>query len=141
MISTNPYLHFDGNAEAAMTFYKRVLGGSFTIFSRYKDMQGSEKLSADDQQRFVHISLAVREGVVIMATDSLSSMGQKIVTGNNYHIHVQAETGAEADRIFEQLAEGGKVEMPMNMTFWGAYFGMCQDKFGVYWMINFSEQR
>ena len=76
-----------------------------------------------------------------MATDTLASMGQPLKAGNNFHIHLQAENEPEADRLFAGLSAGGKVEMPMNKTFFGAYFGMCQDKFGIYWMINFTHTK
>jgi len=138
MINTTPYLHFMGNTEEAMTYYKSVLGGEFTIFQRFKDVPGGEKMSKEDQEKFIHISLMVGQGHIIMATDMLESMGHTLIAGNNYHICIHTESEAETDRIFEALSSGGKVEMPLNKTFWGAYFGMCRDRFGVQWMINYE---
>ena len=138
MHNFNPYLHFMGNTEEAMNFYKSVFGGEFTLVHRYGEVPGGEKMSAPDQEKIIHISLAIDKGMTIMATDTLASMGQPLTAGNNFHIHLQAENEPEADRLFSGLSEGGKVEMPMNKTFFGAYFGMCQDKFGIYWMINFT---
>jgi len=139
MLGINPYLNFTGNTEEAMKFYKSVLGGEFTIFQRFKDIPGGEKMSREDQEKFIHISLTINKHTTIMATDTIESMGQKLVAGNNFHICIQAESEAEADKFFGGLSKGGKVEMPMNKTFWGAYFGMCVDKFGVQWMINYTE--
>jgi PhnB protein len=95
-------------------------------------------MSPEDQEKFMHISLTTSNGHTLMATDALESMGQKLIFGNNFHICIQAESEAEADKFFNGLSEEGKIEMPMNKTFWGAYFGMCEDKFGVRWMINYS---
>ena len=138
MLQIQAYLHFMGRTEEAMNFYKSVLGGEFTTFSRFRDVPGGELMSAADQQKIIHISLTTPGGVVIMATDSLESMEQQVSFGNNIHLCIQAESEAEVDKLFAALSSGGKVEMPVNKTFWNAYFGMCQDKFGVQWMINYT---
>ncbi|MEJ0101915.1 MAG: VOC family protein [Bacteroidota bacterium] len=140
MTGLNPYLHFMGNTEAAMNFYKSVFGGEFTIFQRFKDIAGGEKMSPEDQQKIIHISLPIGKGNVIMATDSLESMGQSLVSGNNFHIYIHAESEKEVDKLFNALSAGGSIEMPVNKTFWGAYFGMCMDKFGIQWMISFEKK-
>src|SRR5258706_4882594 len=103
----NPYLHFMGNTEEAMNFYKSVLGGEFIIFSRFKDVPGGEKMSAHDQEKIIHISLAISPDAIIMATDALESMEQNLVMGNNFHICLHVKNEAEVDRIFDALAEGG----------------------------------
>jgi PhnB protein len=138
MLQINPYLHFMGNTEEAMHFYKSVLGGEFSIFSRFKDLPGGENMSAEEQEKIMHISLTTKSGVTIMATDALKSMEQRVDIGNNIHLCIQAASEAEVDGLFAGLSAGGKVEMPVNKTFWGAYFGMCQDKYGVQWMINYT---
>lgn len=136
MLNINTYLHFDGEAEAAMNFYRSILGGDFIRMQRYKDMPGSSKIPPADRDRFIHISLELAGGLVIMASDVMASMETPYTPGNNYHICIQAESEKEADAIFNGLAAGGKTDMPMNKTFWGAYFGMCRDQFGIRWMIN-----
>ena len=138
MLSTNPYLHFMGTAEEAMNFYKSVLGGEFTSFQRYKDVPGGEKMPPAEQEKMIHASLLIDNTVSIMASDSVKPMGYDISFGNNFHICIQAETEAEVDRIFAALAKDGQAEMPPNKTFWGAYFAMCRDKFGVGWMMNYN---
>ena len=127
-----------GKTEEAMNFYKSILGGEFTIFGRFRDVPGSENMNPEDQKKIMHISLTTKNGTVIMATDSLESMGQQVNFGNNVHLCIQAESETEVDKLFAALSAGGKVEMPVNKTFWGAYFGMCQDKYGVQWMINYT---
>ncbi|MEP7322824.1 MAG: VOC family protein [Saprospiraceae bacterium] len=141
MINTTPYLHFMGNTEEAMNFYHQVLGGEFAVFQRFKEVPGGEKMSAEDQEKIIHASLVIGQGHTIMATDSLESMGHQLVVGNNFHICIHAESETEAERLFEGLSAGGAVEMPLNKTFWGAYFGMCKDRFGVQWMINFDQKK
>jgi PhnB protein len=138
MLNINPYLNFMGNTEEAMNFYKSALGGEFTIFQRFKDTPGGEKMQAADQDKIIHISLQIANGITIMATDALESMGQSLIAGNNFHICIQAESEKEVDKMFNALSAGGKVEMPLNKTFWGSYFGMCRDKFGIQWMINYD---
>ena len=137
MLNTNPYLHFMGNAEAAMNFYKSVFGGEFAIFQRYKEVPGGEKMPSDDQEKMMHISL-IGKGITIMASDSVKPMGDDISFGNNFHICIQAESEKEVDKIFAGLTTDGFVQMPPNKTFWGAYFSMCKDKFGISWMINYD---
>ena len=138
MLNINAYLHFTGKTEEAMNFYKSILGGEFTIFGRFRDVPGAENMNPEDQKKIMHISLTTKNGTVIMATDSLESMGQQVNFGNNVHLCIQAESETEVDKLFGALSTGGKVEMPVNKTFWGAYFGMCQDKYGVQWMINYT---
>lgn len=138
MLSVNPYLNFLGNTEEAMNFYKSVFGGEFTSFQRYGDIPGGNKMPAEDQKKINHITLPVANNTSIMATDALSSMEQKLIVGNNFFICIQAESETEVDKLFDGLCKGGKIEMPVNKTFWGAYFGICIDKFGIQWMINYS---
>ncbi len=138
MLSMNPYFNFMGNTEEAMNFYKSIFGGEFTTFQRFKEVPGGDKMPPDEQDKIVHITLTTPKGHVFMATDALQSMEQKLTFGNNYHITIHTENEAETSKLFNGLSAGGKVEMPLNKTFWGAYCGMCADKFGVHWLINYT---
>jgi PhnB protein len=138
MTTINPYLNFMGNTEKAMNFYKSVFGGQFSIFQRFKDIPGGEKMSEDDQQKIMNISLPLRNGNVLMATDTLESMGQALNVGNNIHLAVSVESEKEADRIFKSLSDGGQIKLAMNKAFWGAYFGMLIDQFGIQWMVSYD---
>jgi PhnB protein len=138
MPTINPYLNFDGNTEEAFIFYKSVFGGEFLALQRFKDFPEGDKLSASDREKIMHISLRISNGYILMGTDTLESMGQSTTQGNNFYISIQVESKAEADRVFKELSAEGKIEMPIQDTFWGAYFGMFADKFGIQWMVNFD---
>src|SRR5690242_16012361 len=112
MRNATPYLHFSGTAEAAMSFYKSALGGEFVIFQRFKDVPGAEKMSAQDQERFIHISLQVSPNLVIMASDTMGS-DHELQIGNNFHICLHTDSEAETDKLFDKLSEGGRIEMPL----------------------------
>lgn len=138
-LDINPYLNFPGNAEEAFTFYKSVFGGEFIMIMRYRETPDGEKFPPELQDKIMHIAMPLgKNGNILMATDVIEPIGQKIINGNNFYISISAGSKAEADRIFNRLSEGGAVEMAMNTTFWGSYFGMFRDKFGVQWMISSS---
>lgn len=139
MLTINPYLNFKGNTEEAFNFYKKVFGGEFVMISRFKDTPESPKLSAEDQNKIMHIALPLGKGNILMGTDAVESIGQKLIPGNNFYLSLSADSNEEADGIFNGLSEGGDIKMPMARTFWGSYFGMITDKFGVQWMVSHDE--
>ena len=132
------YLNFYGNTEDAFNFYRTVFGGEFTSLMRFKDIPGAENMPAEDQNKIMHVALSIGHSSLIMATDLLESMGQKITHGNNYHISIMARSEDEARKLFDALSEGGKITMPLEKTFWNAFFGMFNDKFGIQWMVNYD---
>ena len=134
-IAMNPYLNFDGNTEEAFNFYRSVFGGDFAVVMRFGDNPQCGEMAEEDKNRIMHIALPIDGGGMLMATDALESMGQKLNVGNNFYISLSPPTREDADRIFNGLSDGGKVEMPMADMFWG-YFGSFTDKFGVQWMLN-----
>ncbi len=95
------------------------------------------KLNKSDQEKVMHIALPLGNNL-LMATDALPSMGFSVTFGNNFYLSIETESKDEADKLFHGLSDGGKAEMPMQDQFWGAYFGMLTDKFGVKWMINYT---
>ena len=139
MTFMNPYLNFNGNTEEAFNFYKSVFGGEFRSLVRFKDTPEADKMAEGDRDKIMHIALPIGNGNILMATDALESMGQKLTTGNNFYISIHTESREEADKIYKALSDGGKIEMPIGDTFWGDYFGMFADKFGIQWMVNFSQ--
>ncbi len=139
MASVNPYLNFPGTTEAAFTFYKSVFGGEFATLQRFKDVAGGEKMSADEQEMLMHVALPIGKGTILMGTDSLESMGQTLTMGNNFSLSIDSESKEAATELFDKLSAGGQVTMPLQMMFWGAYFGMLTDKFGIQWMVNYDE--
>ena len=138
MPSINPYLNFKGNTEEAFNFYKSVFGGEFTTLQRFKDTPEADKIPASEKDKIMHVSLPIGKGNTLMATDAIESMGQKLTVGNNFYISIGADSEEETTELFNALSAGGKVTMPLGKTFWGAYFGMFTDKFGIQWMVNYD---
>jgi PhnB protein len=140
MAKVSTYLNFPRSTEAAFTFYKSVFGTEFsTPIGRFRDMPpqpGQPPLPAADLDLVMHVALPIIGGHELMGTDAPESMGFKVNMGNNMYINLAPDTRSETNRLFRLLAEGGKVEMPLQEMFWGAYFGSLTDKFGVQWMFN-----
>lgn len=140
MATTNTYLNFNGNCEEAFTFYKSVFGGEFTYIGKFGDMPPQEgyTVPAADANKVMHVSLPIGTSI-LMGSDTGGDWAPSFVQGNNFSISISANSKAEADNLFGGLSAGGQVTMPMAQTFWGDYFGMFTDKFGVNWMVSFNE--
>ena len=139
MARLHPYIHFNGNAEEAFAFYKSIFGGEFAKIVRYKDLSDAEHpVSANDANRLMHISLPVGTTNMLMGSDVIEAMGQVTENDNRNTISISADSREEADKLFNGLSAGGKIEMPIADSPWGAYFGMFADKYGVQWMVNFD---
>ncbi|MEZ5014357.1 MAG: VOC family protein [Chitinophagales bacterium] len=141
MTGLNPYLTFPGNCEEAFNYYQKVFGGEFIYVGRFGEMppqEGAPELSAEEKQKIMHISLPLYGGA-LMGSDAGGDWGKHAVIGNNISLSINVPSAAEADRIHAALSDGGMVTMPMAKTFWGDYFGMCTDSFGINWMISFNE--
>lgn len=135
MVTLNPYLNYPGNAEEAFTHYKKVFGGEYNIV-RFKDAPSEETVTGAEKEKAMHIALPIGKGNVLMATDLVGKRMEKFNPGNDHYLSLFVDSDAEADKIFAGLSEGGSVQLPMSKQFWGAYFGMLTDKWGVRWMIN-----
>jgi uncharacterized glyoxalase superfamily protein PhnB/uncharacterized protein YndB with AHSA1/START domain len=138
------YLNFPGKTEEAFNFYKKVFNGEFTGngLRRFGDIEqtaGMPPMNDADKKLIIHAELTILGGHVLMATDAPESMGFKMEYGNNMHINLEPETREEAKRLFDELSAGGKVTMPLDDMFWGAYFGSFTDKYGINWMVNFQQ--
>ncbi|MCE7063921.1 VOC family protein [Dyadobacter sp. CY326] len=140
MPKLNAYLNFDGKSEEAFNFYKSVFGGEFSSIQRMSDMPGAEQLAENERTRLMHIALPIGNGDVLMASDTVPSMGHQLTIGNNFYVSVFAESREEADRLFAGLSVGGEIEMPLADMFWGDYYGSFHDQFGIGWMINVPNQ-
>lgn len=132
----NPYLHFNGNCEEAFDMYKSVFGGEFEMLSRYKDAPLQNAQSERDDEKIMHISLRIGPNS-LMGSD-IPNAFPKAIQGTNYYIMLDTESESEATRIFTHLAREGSVAMPLEKTFWGAFFGMLIDKYGVQWMVSYD---
>lgn len=138
MTAINPYLSFSGNAEEAFEFYRSVFGGDFLAVMRWSDNPDAGDMPAGDQQKIMHVALPLGDGQVLMGADSPESMGGPLQAGNNFAITIEPDSEEEARRLFDGLAAGGQVTMPLEQTFWGALFGMFTDKYGIRWMVNYT---
>lgn len=140
MTTVNIYLNFNGNCEEAFLFYKSVFGGEFPYVGRYKDMpsEGGKPIDPEFDEKIMHMSLPISAETMLMGSDVGGEWASTFLAGNNFTISINTDSKEEADRLFTGLSEGGLVTMPMQMTFWGDYFGMWTDKFGVNWMISFA---
>jgi PhnB protein len=130
------YLTFNGNTEEAFTFYKSALGGGFTNFQRFSDTPHAEQMPDADKKKIMHITLEAPNGVKLMGNDYLDFMGQPFTVGNNFSLSLHPDSEEQADQLFNSLSAGGAVIMPLGKVFWGAYFGIFVDKFGIKWMVN-----
>jgi PhnB protein len=143
MKSVNPYIYFNGSAEEAFNFYKSIFGGEFQAVQRLSDMPDSPEMPPmpeSEKKKIVHISLPIGKGNVLMASDVFAVFGQSKAEGNNVHLSLEADSKKEADQIFSALAAGGQITMPLANQFWGSYYGMLTDKFGIQWMMSFNEK-
>jgi PhnB protein len=143
MTTVNIYLTFNGNCEEAFNFYKSVFGGEYPYIGRFRDMppqEGAKQMSPEDGEKIMHVSLPISQETMLMGSDTGGEWAADFKQGNNFSISVNTGSRKEADRLFNALSAGGNVTMPMNSTFWGAYFGMLTDRFGINWMLNFDEQ-
>jgi len=132
------YLSFNGNTEEAFRFYQSVLGGAFQSLQRYSDTPHGDNMPAGEKEKVMHVALQTPHGT-LMGNDHMSFMGD-FNAGNNFSLSVHPDSKAEADRIFNGLSAGGTVIMPLEKAFWGAYFGMLLDRFGIKWMVNYEEK-
>lgn len=145
MARTSTYLNFTRNTEEAFLFYKSVFKTEFTgpvvRFGEMPAPEGAPAISAADKNLVLHVELPICGGHVLMGTDAPESFGFSVTKGNNIHIQLEPDNREEADRLFEALAGGARITMPMQNMFWGAYFGSLTDKFGINWMINLPQQQ
>jgi len=138
MATINPHINFNGNAEEAFNFYKSVFGGDFAKVTRLKELSSPEfPVPESDTEKIMHISLAIGKNKLI-GNDVPSFMGQVNENENRSKISISADSREEADKLFNGLSSGGSVEVPMDDSPWGIYFGMFRDKYGIEWIVEFE---
>lgn len=136
-MTLSTYLYFDGQCADAFDFYKSIFGGKFAALMKFSDGPPDFTYDDDDKNKIMHVTLPVGDAM-LMGSDVAKGYGDALTPSNTFAISYAATSKEDADRVFNALAEGGGVSMPMDKMFWGAYFGMCKDKFGVQWMVNFD---
>ena len=138
MKTLNSYLNFNGTTEQAFEFYKTVFDKEFSSLQRFSDTPMGEQLPEEDKRKIMHVALPLNDTIMLMGTDTLESMGHKWIEGNNISLSLSCDSKEEADELFSRLSKNGTITLPLDTTFWGAYFGMVTDMFGIQWMINFE---
>ncbi|MVN22375.1 VOC family protein [Mucilaginibacter arboris] len=144
MMTLNPYLVFKDNCEEAFNFYKVIFGGNILFMGRYKDVPQGDKqwFPMAQDEKIMHATLQLNAETLLMGCDSLETHEQsKTVFLNNFYLYISTDNEEEAYRIFNGLAVGGKIIMPITQTFWSTHYGMLADKFGIYWKITFNPNK
>lgn len=141
MAQVNPYLVFNGTCEEAFNFYKSVFGGEFTHIGKFKDMPSETPLSEEVGNLIMHVSFPISAETILMGSDTNEAFGQSAIAGTNVSISINTESEEEAIKLYNGLSAGGKATMPLEKTFWGAFFGMFTDKFGIHWMVNYDYEQ
>ncbi|MCF1193014.1 VOC family protein [Mangrovimonas sp. AS39] len=141
MAQINPYIHFNGNAEEAFTFYKSIFGGDFAMVIRFKDLPNSEHpIPESEAEKIMHIAFPIGETDLLMASDTPEFMGKHNENETRSKISISADSKEEADQLFNGLSAGGTIEVPISDSPWGSYFGMLRDKYGIEWMVDYDSK-
>lgn len=141
MATLNPYIYFNGNCEEAFNFYKSVFQKEFAYLGYYRDVpQSDREVFKETDDKVMHVSLPISKETVLMGADNKEAYTE-LLTYSNFSLIVHAETKQEADNLFNGLSEKGQIKVPMNLTFWGSYYGICIDKFGIIWKITIESEK
>lgn len=136
MTTVNPYIYFNGNCEEAFNFYKTVFQKDFTYLGRYKDVPKSDRqIFRETDEKIMHVSLPISNETILMGSDNTEAHTE-LLKYSNFSLIIHTDKKKEADRLFNELSKGGQIKMPMNLTFWGAYYGICIDQFEIMWKVT-----
>jgi PhnB protein len=130
-MQVQPYLFFDGRCDEAIDFYKKALGAEVGMLMRWKDSPDKSMCTASNENKVMHSSLKIGD-TRVMASDGRNSGNPKF---EGFALSLNAKNEADADRMFNALADGGQITMALSKTFFSPRFGIVADKFGVHWMI------
>jgi PhnB protein len=135
MVRLNPYLTFRGNAKEAMEFYHSVFGGELAL-NTFGENQASDDPAEKD--KIMHGMIETGDGLALMGSDLPSAMEYTPPAG--FSVSLSGDDEARLRGYWDKLSDGGTVTMPLEKAPWGDSFGMCEDKFGISWMVNISGQ-
>ena len=143
MPKLNPFIHFNGNAEEAFTFYRSVFGGEFQKIVRFKDLPENpdNPFTEAEADKIMHIALPIGKTDLLLGSDVPSFMGEVNENENRSKISVSTESEEEANQLFNGLSKDGYIEVPLESSPENSYFGMLRDKFGIEWMIEFDPDK
>ena len=138
MITINPYLYFNGNCEEAFNFYKSVFETEFIYIGRYKEVPQKDKyIFQESENKIMHVSLPISEQMTLMGSDN-AEVYKDGTSNNKFSLSINTDKREEADLLFKKLSKGGEIKLAMNETFWGSYYGIVKDRFGINWKISFE---
>lgn len=139
MSTLNAHIAFNGNCEEAFDFYSKVFGTQVDMVMRNKEIPADVPSPAGESEadKILHISLPIGDKCMLMGCDMPAAFGEA-TRGNSFNISISTDSEEQTEKYYNGLLEGGKVNMPLDKTFWGAYFGMVVDKYGVQWMISYD---
>lgn len=132
----NPYISFNGTTRETMEFYKSVFGGELTL-STFGEAGVTEGVEPD---QIMHAQLMAENGITLMAADAATGT-REYIAGTNVSMSLSGDNESELTEYYNKLADGGMVEQPLTKATWGDTFGMCIDKFGVFWMVNITASK
>lgn len=133
----NIYLTFTDNCREVFDFYRLVFGGEYLIIQTFADGPADMEVLDSERDRIMHATLSIGDSI-LMGSDIPSSYSPPPTVGSNFSLSYSPPSREETDELFAKLSTGGKVTMPLQETFWGAYFGSCTDKFGINWQLNYG---
>jgi PhnB protein len=139
MKTVSPYLNFPGHTLTAFEHYQSIFGGELRVV-RFRDMPAMNP-PPHALDKVVNVSLELISGASLMGSDAIEGFGPPLKVGNNFSIALETASAKETDTLFGKLSAGGEVTMPLGETDWAERFGMCKDKFGVQWMLNFTGKK
>ena len=134
-MEVNPYLSFNGQCEAAFKFYQECLGPASLSFHKYGGSPMADQVPAEWHDKVMHATLTIA-GTALMGADAPPT---HFTQPAGFAVSLSMDKPEAAERIFQALSKGGKVQMPIQKTFWAARFGMLIDQFGIPWMVNCGE--
>lgn len=140
MAIVNAYLSFNGNCEKAFEFYKSVFDKDFKYIGRYKDVPevARQYFPNCKEEHIMHIGLPISDETILMGADIIDIDRKEMNAYNFFSLYVSTESKEEANRLFNLLSKDGEIILPISEQFWGSYYGICMDKFGVNWKISFA---
>jgi len=140
MIKINPYLYFDGNCEEAFNFYESVFRKEISHISKYKDVPKSQRnIFQESDEKVMHVTLPLSKDTMLNGSDhsiAYKEMGQY----KTFSLIIHTDSKEELDRLFAELSQNGQIIVAAGLTFWGAYYGQCIDKFGISWKLTLDSE-
>jgi PhnB protein len=136
MTTVNPYIYFNRNCENAFNFYQVVFRKDITYIGRYKDVPKTDRqIFQEADEKIMHVTLPISTETSLMGSDNTAAY-EESAAYSNFSLIIHTDSKEETDRLFNELSKGGQIKLALNLTFWGSYYGICIDKFGITWKIT-----